>query len=113
MMDLNAEFHQAMVGIYERALRDLGYNARFFIEMVAQHGGVETARRLLSTDEVQYGFDQLWQHRRLDLTVEFHVLQPRFRELFDENISKEATARLRDLKYVVDDDGNLRQTETS
>ncbi len=96
-----------MVGIYGEALRAIGYNARVFITMVEQHGGVETARRLLSTEDVQYGFDQLWEHGRVDLTVECHVLQPRFDGLFDENIQRAAAARLRALGYTVDEDGSL------
>ncbi len=110
MEEPETEFHQAMFSIYERALRDLGYNARLFVEMVAQHGGVETARRLLGTEDIQYGFDKLWEHDRLDLTVECHVLQPRFKGLFDENILREATRRLKDLGYIVDESGNLRRS---
>ena len=109
MTKLESEFDQAIFNIYREALRSLRYNARLFVEMVASHGGVETARRLLSTQDIQYGFDKLWEHGRLDLTVECHVLQPRFRELFHENILREATRRLKDLRYFVDEDGNLRE----
>ena len=110
MTELESEFHQAMFNIYQEALRDLRYNARLFVEMVARHGGVETARRLLNTEDIQYGFDKLWEHRRLDLTVECHALQPRFKVLFDQDILREATRRLKDLGYIVDGNGNLRRS---
>ncbi len=109
MTNLESEFHQAMFNIYYTASRDLAYTPYIFYKMVAQHGGVETARRLLSTEDVQYGFDQLWEHGRLDLTVEYHVLQPCFKELFDENTQNEAARRLKDLGYFVDEDGNLSE----
>jgi hypothetical protein len=99
-----------MFSIYERASRDLSYHPTVFVEMVERHGGVETARRLLSTEDIQYGFDKLWEHDRLDLTVEYHVLQPHFKELFNENVRREATRRLKDLGRIVDEDGNLRRS---
>ncbi len=111
MMDLESEFHQIMFGIYERALRELNYNAQFFVRMIAEHGGMETARRLLDTEDIQYGFDKLWEHDRLDLTVECHVLQPRFNKLFNDGIQREATRRLKDLGYIVDEYGNLRRSD--
>lgn len=41
-------FHQAMVRIYQRAKDEVGYNATRFLQMVAEHGGVEAARHLLA-----------------------------------------------------------------
>ena len=113
MPDIEATFHQAMLDIYSKALRELRYNATYFAQMVEQRGGVETARLLLSTENVQYGFDKLWESNRLDLTVEFHVLQPCFKQLFDENTQKEAVRRLKDLDYMVDEDGNLRRYDNT
>jgi hypothetical protein len=38
--------------------------------MLLEHGGVETARRLLRKDGISDGFTTLWERKRLDLSVE-------------------------------------------
>lgn len=97
--DLESEFHDAMVAIYNSAKRACGYNATRFLQVLSNKGGVQTARDLLSTDEVQYGFTELWECGRLDLTVEAHVLKPEFRELFTEVELRRAYQRLEELEY--------------
>ena len=105
---LEAEFHQAMLRIYQEA-KTFGYHATRFRMMLEEHGGVETARRLLNAANTQDGLTRLWDHQRLDLAVEYHVLQPRFHSLFDESIRSKAGERLNAFDYVVDEDGNLQR----
>jgi hypothetical protein len=88
------KFHQAMVQIYETAKRDLGYNATRFLKMVSQDGGLATAKRLLRSDTPSDGFTTLWEHRRLDLTVEAHVLRDEFAALFTDDDREHARERL-------------------
>lgn len=80
--ELERRFDQAMIGIYTTAKRDLGYNATRFLQMITEHGGLGAARLLLGSEAVSEGFTKLWEHRRLDLTVEAHVLRQEFAELF-------------------------------
>jgi hypothetical protein len=88
------QFHRAMVGIYETAKRDLGYNATRFLQMISEQGGLATARQLLWSDTPSDGFTTLWQHGRLDLTVEAHALKPEFAILFTDEDRQRATRRL-------------------
>ena len=97
--DLESEFHDAMVAIYNSAKVDCRYNATRFLQMLSNKGAVQTARDLLSTDDVQYGFTELWECGRLDLTVEAHVLKPEFRGLFTEAELRRAYQRLEALGY--------------
>jgi hypothetical protein len=90
-----AEFHAAMVRLYDTAKRDLNYNATRFIQMVSEHGGVEAARQLLRAPNVSDGFTTLWEKQRLDLSVEAHVLRPEYTELFTASERAIATERLR------------------
>ena len=98
-MSIEQEFHQAMVGVYIRAKDECGYNAARFIQMVETLGGLAAARRLLSTDEAQAGFTELWQLGRLDITVECLVLQPRWRTPFSEQELARARHRLKSLGF--------------
>lgn len=94
MDETERQFNRAMVAIYETAKRDLGYNATRFLQMLSDHGGVAAARQLLSTDTPSDGFTTLWTHRRLDLTVEAHVLLPEYESLFSDQDREKARARL-------------------
>ena len=86
MSPLKQEFHESMVDIYRKAATEIYYEPKIFLQMVASRGGVGAAEFLLREPEPQEGFNRLWSENRLDLTVEFHVLQPRFEELFDVEI---------------------------
>ena len=88
-----------MVRIYDTAKRDLSYNATRFIQMVSEHGGLEAARQLLRAPGVSDGFTTLWEHRRLDLSVEAHVLRPEFSDLFSPDERAIAARRLREYGY--------------
>ncbi|MSQ28685.1 MAG: hypothetical protein EXR51_11210 [Dehalococcoidia bacterium] len=95
MTPIEERFHEAMVEIYRRAKSEIGYNATRFLQIVSEYGGVGTARRLLgSADALQYGFTELWEHQRLDLTVEPHVLKPEFSRLFTDEEKDRPRARL-------------------
>ena len=108
MNDLASQFDAAMWNIYEEAKRPpCRYTAGYFRDMLAQYGGVETAKRLLATAEVQAGFTALYLCNRLDLTVECHVLQPPFQALFLPVELDAARRRLEDLGFYVDGAGAL------
>lgn len=97
--DLEAEFHGAMVGVYRRALKEAGYIATRYIQMVAEHGGVEAAKTLVSSAAPSDGFTKLWELGRLDLTVEALVSQDRWAPLFDAPLVGAARERLESYGY--------------
>lgn len=74
--------------------KEVNYNATYFLHMLAEHGGVETARRLITTTTPSQGFTVLWERQRLDLTVEAHVVQAQFSELFTADEVEAAASRL-------------------
>jgi len=88
-----AQFDRDMAGIYDQA-RAIGYNATRFLAMVHEHGGLETAHRLIASSEISYGFAELWMRGRLDLTVESLVLRPEYQPLFTSIELNIARARL-------------------
>ena len=62
--------------------------------MLSEQGGLATARQLLWSDAPSEGFTTLWERRRLDLTVEAHVLRSEFGPLFSEADRERALERL-------------------
>lgn len=82
--------------------RELSYNPTRFAQMLGGYGVVGAAKRLLSSHEYSEGFTTLWEHRRLDLSVEAFVLLPWHRELFDEDERATAERRLREHGFDVE-----------
>jgi hypothetical protein len=97
---LELEFHDAMLDIYKRAKREAHYEARVFIGMVVDKGGLATARYLLDSGKVSDGYAALYERNRLDLTVEALVLDEKWRPLFTATQRKVAITRLRDYGYA-------------
>jgi len=97
-MTLEAEFHQAMMEVYEVA-KTHDYYATYFKRMIDEHGGVEAAKRLLAERKIQSGLMRLWELNLLKHSMEEAVLQERFRPLFTEAEMQEARGRLEQLDF--------------
>src|SRR5947199_7520587 len=96
--DDDQAFHLAMISIYRQAKLELDYNASRFLQMLDQ-GGLAAARQLLHAPGVSDGFTFLYEHHRLVLTVEAHVLKPEFQHLFTPEELDIARTRLRQYGY--------------
>jgi hypothetical protein len=96
---LEAEFDEAMLGIYTRAKAEADYPATRFLGMVVERGGLETARYLIHAETVSDGYTALWSRKRLDLTVEHLILEPRWRPLFTKAERNVAIERLREYQF--------------
>lgn len=70
------------------------YDPAIWIGMVRQSGAVEAAKHLLVSGDIQYGFRRLIEEGRPDLTVEWSVLLPRWRQLFSDQYRDAARWRL-------------------
>lgn len=84
MKSLEQQFDSEMRSIYTTAKKELGYNATRFLQLLSEKGGVQAAKQLIRKDGGTYGFEVLWENRRLDLSVEAHVLKPEYHALFSE-----------------------------
>ncbi len=78
---LAAEFEQASRAAVEEARR-FNYNPSIWISMMNDLGAVAAAGRLLLSPDIQSGFERLAREGRVDLTIEFAVLNPKWDRLF-------------------------------
>ena len=97
-MDIERRFHEEMLGIYREAT-GIGYYPSYFLQMVAEQGGLSAAKRLLGSNTPSSGFVRLWEEQRLDLSVEALALQEPWNSLFTDVELTEARRRLEDLEY--------------
>lgn len=100
-MSIEDQLTSVLRGTYETA-RERGYIATYFLQMLEEHGGLETARRLLAKPEAQQGLFELWDRGLLDISMEAVILQDRFRSLFTEVELSEAHRRLEALNYFTE-----------
>ena len=100
---LSDQFHQAMLDVYKNAKQLCGYNATRFYQMVHKHGGLETARRLLSRETSSTGLNKLRECGRLDISMEAQVLKPKFTPLFSDAERDVARDRLTQHGYKWDE----------
>lgn len=98
---LETDFEKEMMNIYHRAKAEINYTASEFHNMLSELGAIETARRLINSKSPSIGYTNLWDKKRLDLTVEAVVSDNlKWHPLFDEETLRIAKKRLRDYKYV-------------
>lgn len=99
---LENRFHRDMQHLYDEAWRKCKYKATYFMQMVSEHGGVQTAKILLNKSGYQYGFTELWLCGCLNLSVEAHVLRSAYAELFTDDETQVARKRLEERGYKCD-----------
>ncbi len=99
---LEMRFHEAMVNVYRNAKSEAGYVASRFLQMVAEQGGLATAKQLINAETVSDGYTRLWELGRLDLSVEAQALRREFRPLFSDPELQICRERLRDYGFSVE-----------
>ena len=99
MNNLENRFDIEMMNIYRRALKECGYNAHYFLQMLYEKRGLKTAKDLLHAPLPQDGFNALYNLNRLNLTVEALLLRDPWNQLFTESELVEARKRLKDRGY--------------
>jgi hypothetical protein len=99
IMSLEAEFTQALEGTIEAA-KARGYIPTYFMQMLSEHGGVETAKRLLAKTEPQTGLFELWKLDLLHESMEAVIWDNlKYHRLFTPAELDEAHRRLEELNY--------------
>jgi hypothetical protein len=107
----NARFTEFLREKAAEAKKDLGYSPTEFLRMLSSYGGYQTVSRLIAEKHPSSGFETLWEHRRLDLTVEALVVETHWRRFFDGTLLQRAEARLKSAGYTVRLPGESSQTD--
>ena len=95
---LKDDFDRDMREIYRMGIEH-GYYAHYFIQMIEEHGGVNTAKRLLAVEKPQEGLFRLYELGLLNESMEALVIKPQYAQLFSEVEISTANQRLIDLRY--------------
>jgi len=88
-----AAFAEQLMETYRNCDR-LGYRPTGMLQMIHEHGAIETARRLI-TNPPSEGFSRLAAMNRLDLAIESIVQQEPWRALFTDDELRRAARKLR------------------
>ena len=88
METLASKFQNELIVKMYKAKKECNYNPTRFNQMLAQYGGVGTAKRLIGncllTGVPSDGYTTLFMVGRSDLTLEDSVCDPKYAELFTE-----------------------------
>jgi hypothetical protein len=104
LASLRKEFTDGLYAGYRfLAQHPIKYKALWFLDMVAQHGGDETARRLLNGSDASSGIIRLYEAGLLEHSVEAFMLLPRFGPLFTPDELARARERLDKYDFPVAD----------
>ena len=99
-VQLESRFNKAMWNIYRKAYSEADYKASRFLQMLENHGGLETAKILIHSPTVSEGYTALWERGRLDLTVEALIHDnPEWHSMFTKDELEIISKRLSDYKY--------------
>ncbi|MBR5369281.1 MAG: hypothetical protein IK138_08390 [Lachnospiraceae bacterium] len=92
-------FSREMQDIFIKSKNELNYTASRFYQMLNEFGAVETAKKLIHSNELSEGFAILWEKDRLDLSVESIVIKEEFSSLFTEEEIDICRKRLAQCEY--------------
>lgn len=80
--------------------RKLGYNPQGWLQMMEDYGAIAATKMLVNSDKVPDGFTKLVILKRIGLTLEAGVVNPKFQPLFDPKTIANARARLVKVGYI-------------
>lgn len=99
MEQLKHELRERYISTYNECIR-FNYFPRVFLHMVVSNEDiVEITRKLIHKEGGTSGFCTLYENKRMDLSVENIILEPRYRELFARDDLQAAYGRLKQYKY--------------
>jgi len=93
-------FNEDMKNIYFTAKRDINYTSTRFMQLVSKKGGLQAAKQLIAKEGGTYGFEVLWENKRLDLSVETLVLKTEYESLFSAKEKRLCSERLKQFGYT-------------
>lgn len=91
---IGEKFYEDMRDVYLAAKKELKFNASMFWHLVCEKSGVQAAKALIAKNGGTYGFEILWEHRRLDLSIEAHVLKIEYVDLFTDDERRMCRGRI-------------------
>lgn len=95
-MDFETRINNAI-----KEMNKIGYKPRTFMDMRERHGTIEAIKKLVHSIEIPSGFTTLWEHGRLDLSVERIIQEDEWKDLFTEEDRLMARKRLKDYGYNI------------
>lgn len=94
MKQIELDFENEMRYLIKESIR-IGYTPSYLIQMLNENRAVNVAKKLIMKDGGTSGFEKMWEKKRLDLTIEAIVIQPKYKELFTKEEIEESNNRLK------------------
>ncbi len=99
VLEFERSLDAALMELARLCEREIGYRPARFLQFFQEKGGLGAVRLLLTKSDVSYGLEILWEHKRLDLSIEALVITPPWSGMFNEVELAAARRKLSDLQY--------------
>ncbi len=83
-----------------KEMSKIGYKPTLFMEMRSDYGTVDAIKKLIHSKEISSGFYTLWEHKRLDLSMENIIQEPMWKSLFSDDDRTAALKRLKQYEFI-------------
>ena len=100
MTELQRNFENRVNQSVKQMLK-LGYKSTIFETMRQEHGTIDAIKRLVVDKKISEGFKFLWEHKRLDLSVENIILEPEWNSLFSDSERTAAKNKLQQCGFKI------------
>ena len=97
---LKKSFHEEIINLYKKITKMVKYKPTRLMDYINKYGGYEAAVKYISTESNVQDFAVLWEHERLDLSVEALITQEKYRPLFSEDILAFCDRKLKEYSYA-------------
>lgn len=77
-----------------QAYADLDQSSSTLQSMISKYGSVGAVKQLINSTTLSSGFEKLWKIDRLDLSLEYIILEPEWNDLFSANERRKAKLKL-------------------
>lgn len=99
MEQLKRELRERYISTYNEC-KKFKYFPRIFLDMVVSDEDiVNVSKKLIHKEGGTSGFTTLFENKRMDLSVENIILEPKFRDLFTHEDLQAAYGRLKQFSY--------------
>lgn len=101
IINLEKAFYDSVMKDVKTLKQKYGYMPQVFLNMIIEHGIIETAKLLIHSKEPSPGYTKLWERHALFYSIEKQIQDKRWHDLFTDDDREKAKKRLAEYGFIV------------
>ncbi|OOB80263.1 MAG: hypothetical protein BEN19_05830 [Epulopiscium sp. Nuni2H_MBin003] len=99
-IELKKMFSQEMLNLYKKISQQIKYKSPNLLNQINKFGGYEAGLKYITTETYLTDFGILWENKRLDLSIEALLTDPKYKDIIPLDIVEFAKKRLKEYDYA-------------